>query len=158
MKMSDGVEWALHCCVALGWIGKDEIISTAKLADKFGLPPSYLNKCLQGLVRANVLVSTAGQRGGFRLARSPEKISLLEIVDAVEGPDGAFRCTEIRQKGSGAVPSSECKKPCAITTAIRRAESAWRTELKKQTLAMVMSEAPKSANQRTIQWFDMVRA
>ncbi|MES2537417.1 MAG: Rrf2 family transcriptional regulator [Pseudomonadota bacterium] len=158
MKMSEGVEWALHCCVALGWIGKDEIISTSKLADKFGLSPSYLNKCLQSLVRANVLVSTAGQRGGFRLSRSPETISLLEIIDAVEGSDGAFRCTEIRQKGTGAVPMSECKKPCAITSAIRRAENAWRKELKRQTLAEVMSEAPRTANQRTIQWFEMVRA
>ena len=158
MKMSERVEWALHCCVALVWLGKDEIVSTSKLADKFGLPRAYLNKCLQSLVRTNVLISTAGQHGGFRLSRDPEKINLLEIVDAVEGPDAAFRCSEIRQKGSGAVPANECKKPCAITSAMRRAETAWRSELKKQTLATVMGEAPRSANNRTIQWFDAIRA
>ncbi|TAM00638.1 MAG: transcriptional regulator, partial [Pusillimonas sp.] len=69
--MSQGVEWGLHCCVALGWIGQGEVISTAKLAAKFGLPAAYLNKSLQALARAGVLVSSAGPRGGFRLARAP---------------------------------------------------------------------------------------
>ena len=102
MRMGEGVEWGLHCCLALAWIGGEEPLSTAKLAAWFELPPAYLNKRLQALVRAGVLTSTAGARGGFRLARPPEKITLMDVVSAIEGPEEAFRCAEIRQRGAGA--------------------------------------------------------
>ena len=87
MKMSDGVEWGLHCCVTLAWLDNEEPVSTARFADEFGLRPAYLNKCLQALVRANILTSQSGSRGGFRLARRPETITLMEIVAAIEGPE-----------------------------------------------------------------------
>src|SRR5690606_29875681 len=118
MRMNQGVEWGLHCCVALGWIGNNEVVSTARLAAKFNLPAAYLNKSLQALVRAGILASTAGPRGGFRLVRPPSEITLLEVVDAIEGPEAAFRCTEIRRTGEGASPASECKRPCAIASAM----------------------------------------
>jgi Rrf2 family protein len=158
MRMNEGVEWGLHCCVALGWIGENEVISTTKLAAKFGLPAAYLNKSLQALARAGILVSSAGPKGGFRLARSPEKITLLQVVDAIEGPDAAFRCTEIRRNGEGASPARECRKPCAITAAMRRAEAAWRRELSSQTVASVMHDAPPAAAERAIQWFENMRS
>ncbi len=158
MRMSQGVEWGLHCCVALGWIGQGEVISTAKLAAKFGLPAAYLNKSLQALARAGVLVSSAGPRGGFRLARAPSKITLLEVVDAIEGQEAAFRCTEIRRTGDGASPASECKRPCAVAAAMRQAEVAWRNELSKQTIATVMASAPQAAADRAVQWFEITRS
>ncbi|WP_280206483.1 Rrf2 family transcriptional regulator, partial [Nocardia cyriacigeorgica] len=42
-----------------------------------------------------------GARGGFELARRPERITLMDVVSAIEGPDEAFRCTEIRRDGAG---------------------------------------------------------
>lgn len=157
MRMNQGVEWGLHCCVALGWIGQNEVVSTARLAAKFDLPAAYLNKSLQALARAGVLVSSAGPRGGFRLARAPSKITLLEVVDAIEGPEAAFRCTEIRRTGDGASPANECKKPCAIASAMRQAELAWRKELSSQTIASVMMNAPQAAAERAVQWFEATR-
>ncbi len=58
MRMSEGVEWALHCCVTLAWLGDERPVSTARLASSFELPPAYLNKRLQALVRAGILSST----------------------------------------------------------------------------------------------------
>jgi len=158
MRMNQGVEWGLHCCVALGWIGQHEVVSTAKLAAKFGLPAAYLNKSLQALARAEILISSPGPRGGFRLAGEPSKITLLEVVDAIEGPDAAFRCTEIRRTGEGASPASECKKPCAIASAMRQAENAWRRELANHTVATVMENAPRAAAQRAVRWFENSQA
>ncbi|AZG06878.1 Rrf2 family transcriptional regulator [Pigmentiphaga sp. H8] len=152
MRMSEGVEWGLHCCVALGWIGQDEVVSTARLAAKFGLPAAYLNKSLQALARAGILASSAGPKGGFRLARPPARITLLEVVDAIEGQEAAFRCSEIRRNGEGAAPPAECRRPCAIASAMRGAEAAWRKELSRQTIAMVMDKAPRSAAERTVRW------
>ncbi|MEV0398724.1 Rrf2 family transcriptional regulator [Actinoallomurus sp. NPDC050550] len=157
MRMGEGVEWGLHCCLALAWIGGEEPLSTAKLAAWFGLPPAYLNKRLQALVRAGVLTSTAGARGGFRLARPPEKITLMDVVSAIEGPDEAFRCAEIRQRGAGAeAPASDFQRACGVSVAMRRAELAWRRELASQTLADLMAKAPPSAGARARRWHERV--
>lgn len=154
MQLGEGVEWTLHCCLTLGWLDRDEPVSTAKLAAIFELPPAYLNKRLQALVRAGVLSSTPGARGGFRLARPPKQITLMQIVAAVEGPEYAFRCTEIRQRGAGAErPAREFQRQCVITTAMRKAELAWRRELASQTLADVLAAAPSAAAERTRDWF-----
>ncbi|GAA4614432.1 Rrf2 family transcriptional regulator [Actinoallomurus liliacearum] len=154
MRMSEGVEWALHCCLTLGWLGSDRTVPTAKLAATFELPPAYLNKHLQALTRAGVLASSPGARGGFRLARPAEKITLLDVVTAIEGRDGAFRCTEIRRRGAGAGRDpQEFARQCVITTGIRRAEMAWRRELAAQTLADMMARAPAAAVERTRHWY-----
>ena len=99
--MSQGVEWAVHVLLTFAWLDDGEPVSTAQRAASYDLPPAYLNKQLQALARAGLLESLPGARGGFRLARVPEKITLMDIVAAIEGPDEAFRCTEIRQRGNG---------------------------------------------------------
>ncbi|MBN9023815.1 MAG: Rrf2 family transcriptional regulator, partial [Rhizobiales bacterium] len=99
MKMGQGVEWALHACVNLAWAGPEQPLPVAALAELNGLPAPYLNKQLQALARAGVLTSTPGARGGFSLARPPEDITVLDVVQAVDGEEGAFRCTEIRRQG-----------------------------------------------------------
>ncbi|CAM02255.1 RrF2 family transcriptional regulator [Saccharopolyspora erythraea] len=146
MRMSEGVEWALHSLLALAWLDDGRPVPTSRLAAGNDLPPAYLNKQLQALVRAGLLVSTPGARGGFSLARPPEKITLMDVVAAIEGPEEAFRCTEIRRRGAGAnAPRREFESPCAIATAMRRAELAWRRELAAQTLADVRAAAEEHA-------------
>ncbi|HSV80847.1 MAG TPA: Rrf2 family transcriptional regulator [Ramlibacter sp.] len=152
MKMSEMVEWALHCCLALAWIGPQEPVPATRLAAKFGVPPAYLGKCLQALARAGILTSTAGAKGGFRLTRAPENISVLEVVQAVDGSEPAFRCTEIRQQGEGAAPARECRRPCAIAATMKQAEMAWRRELSSRSLADLMADAPPTAAVRTVSW------
>lgn len=139
--MSQGVEWAVHCCLLLDWLDA-EPMSTARLARGHGLAPTYLNKQLQSLVRARILDSTAGPRGGFRLARPLDRITLMDVVTAIEGSEEAFRCTEIRQNGPGAdTPERAYRSPCAVSIAMHRAELAWRRALAGQTLADVRDEA-----------------
>ncbi|WP_063059909.1 RrF2 family transcriptional regulator [Nocardia sienata] len=150
MKMGEGVEWSLHCCVTLTWLDDRWPVPIARLAAWFDLPVEYLKKRLQALVRAGILTSTPGVRGGFGLARPPERITLLDVVTAVEGGVDPFRCTEIRQRGgSGRSPGAEFTRPCGISQAMRRAELAWRRELAAQTIADLAAEAPASAAERT---------
>ncbi|MEU8138294.1 RrF2 family transcriptional regulator [Streptodolium elevatio] len=149
MLMGEGVEWGMHCCLALSWLEDRAPVSTGRLAELFELPPEYLKKRLQPLVRAGILSSSPGPRGGYALARAPEQISLMDIVAAVEGREDAFRCTEIRQRGAGAeAPSSEFGRPCGVATAMRRAELAWRRELAAQTLADLLAVSPAAAPAR----------
>ena len=71
----------------------------------------------------------SGPLGGYRLARGPERITLLDIVLAVEGPEPAYRCAEIRRGGPDPLPASAYVKPCGINVAMLKAEKAYRAAL-----------------------------
>ncbi|WP_431958429.1 RrF2 family transcriptional regulator [Nocardia lijiangensis] len=159
MLMGEGVEWGLHCCMVLVWLDDRAPIPTARLAEMFELPPEYLKKRLQPLVREGILESTPGSRGGYRLAQTPERITLMDVVGAVEGRTEAFRCTEIRRRGAGTTAaSSEFAKPCGIAGAMRRAELAWRRELAKQTIADLVADAPTNAPTRARRFYERLTA
>jgi Rrf2 family protein len=129
MKLGDGVEQAIHCVLVLSALGEDEVLPAAALAEFHGVSSSFLLKHLQALSAASIIVSVPGPKGGYRLARAAEKISLLDVVLAVEGNEPAFRCSEIRQRGPGPVDAKFFKSPCAVNAAMLRAEKAYRAEL-----------------------------
>ncbi|MEV0968414.1 RrF2 family transcriptional regulator [Microtetraspora glauca] len=133
--MSEGVEWALHTCLNLSWAEPGEAVSAARLAAFYRLPAAYLNKQMQALARAGIVSSTPGPRGGFRLARAPEDITLLDVVTAIEGPEEAFRCAGILREGPGGEPDVDYREVCVISQSMRKAELSWRRELAGQTLA-----------------------
>ncbi|WUH99005.1 Rrf2 family transcriptional regulator [Spirillospora sp. NBC_00431] len=141
--MSEGVEWALHSCVNLTWLEPDEAVPAARLAAYYDLPAAYLNKQLQALARAGVLVSTPGPRGGFRLARRPEDITLLDVVTAIEGPEDAFRCEELLRRAPGDHEGVDYRKSCVVSQSMRRAELAWRKELAGQSIADIKATVEK---------------
>lgn len=161
MKMNEGVEWAVHCCLNLSWV-EPRRVTAAKLAAFYDLPTAYLNKQLQALVRAGIVSSTSGPRGGFHLAKSPDKITLMDVVVAIEGPEQVFRCTEIRQDGpAGSLGTvSGFRKPCAVSAAMRKAEVAWRGQLAAVTVAdlraTVETRNPHT-DERVRRWFDTAR-
>ncbi len=135
MKLGDGVEQAIHSVAMLASLGEDEVLSAAALAQFHGVSPSYLLKHLQALSRAKILATVSGPRGGYHLAKTPEDISLLDVVLAVEGPEPAFRCQEIRQNGPNPAPSTHFSAPCQIKVAMLKAEKSYRAELKRVTIA-----------------------
>ncbi len=140
MKLSDGIEQALHCATLMAALPERGLLSAAAMAEFHGVSTSYLLKHLQALSRAGLLLTEPGPRGGYRLARAPHEISLLDVVLAVEGPEPAFRCKEIRQNGPDPLPASHFKAPCQINAAMLRAERAYRAELRRTTLADLLAE------------------
>ena len=137
MRMSEGIEWALHCCTVLAFLPDDESLPAARLAEFHGVPGPYLAKHLQALTRAGITTSTSGPRGGFRLAGPATEITLLDVVLAIDGDDPAFTCTEIRRNGPQAETAVDYEPlgPCGIATAMWRAEDAWRRELAGVSIA-----------------------
>ena len=131
--MTEGVEWAVHCCVVLSQA--PDPVPAARLAELHGVSKTYLAKHLQQLSRAGLVRSTPGRVGGYELTRTAEKVSLLEIVEAVDGPEPAFRCTEIRQRGPLPTPPEKCLKPCGVARAMGAAEQAWRRSLASVSVA-----------------------
>ena len=139
MKLSDGVEQAIHSVTVLSRLQPNGVLSAAALAEFHGVSTSYLLKHLQALSGAGLLTALPGPTGGYRLAREPARISLLDIVLAIEGHAPAFRCAEIRQRGPNPLPGKPTA-PCQINAAMLRAERAYRAELAKVSIADVLDE------------------
>jgi Rrf2 family protein len=139
MKLGDGVEQAIHCMLMLGGLQPDGALPATALAEYHGVSTSYLLKHLQALAGAGLLQSVPGPRGGYRLGRAADKISLLDVVLALEGAAPAFRCAEIRKRGPNPLPARFYAKPCAISAAMLKAERAYRDELRKISIAELRS-------------------
>jgi Rrf2 family protein len=143
MRLSSGVEWALHCCVVLSQATAP--VAASVLAELHGVSPTYLAKHLQALSRAGLVRSTQGQDGGYVLTRDAARISMLDIVRAIDGGQPAFRCTEIRRRGPRATPPERCTAPCAIARAMAGAEAAWRGALAGVSLADLATTVDEDA-------------
>lgn len=139
MKLGDGVEQAIHSVTMLSCLQPGSTLSAAALAEFHGVSTSYLLKHLQAMSGAGLLEAVPGPKGGYRLAHLPEKISLLDIVLAVEGPEPAFRCNEIRMRGPNPY-ACKPKAPCTINVAMLRAEQAYRAELRRVTIADILKD------------------
>ncbi len=156
MKLTEGIEWAIHCCSLLAALPEGTSLPARRLAEFFDLPEHYLAKHLQSLSTAGVLVTIKGPGGGYRLAKRAKDITLLEIVEAVDGETSSFVCTEIRRNGPSGVKPSAYRKPCGIARAMWRADKAWRNELRKVSLKEIqeigLKETPKEQIEKSIQW------
>jgi FeS assembly SUF system regulator len=72
-----------------------------ELSEAVELPMPVVSKTLKALARRGLLVSHRGARGGFTLAREPERIAVSDVIDALEGPVGLTECT---------IAGSECQR------------------------------------------------
>jgi Rrf2 family protein len=98
MKINRSTGYAL---IAVGFIalnGSDRSVLAAEVSKEYNIPLEYLLKILQQLVRANILRSKRGPRGGFMLARDSKQITLLNIVEAVDGTLGGSM--QLAQQGN----------------------------------------------------------
>lgn len=149
MKLPVSTEWVLHCATSLAQLEPGSTASAAQLAAYYDLPAPYLAKQLQALVRAGVLTATTGPRGGFKLARPPAEITLLQVVEAVDGASSPYECQEIRQRGRGALPPQDCRDTCLLAAKMAAAHDAWRRTLAADSLADVVAALPPTAPART---------
>jgi Rrf2 family protein len=158
MRLSDGVEWGVHACVLLAVVPADRALPSARLAEYHGVPAAYLAKHLQSLARAGILETVKGARGGYRLARPAAEITVLDVVEAIDGEEPAFRCTEIRRRGPAAMPAKAYPRPCGIHRVFTRADDAWRAELRATTIADlvvgVIHDAVPAALDKGARWLE----
>jgi len=86
MKVHNSAKYAI---LTVGYIAKNQhkrLVLGPSIARHYGIAPEYLTKLMQDLVKGNVLRSKKGPGGGFSLARPLNKITLLDIIEAIEGP------------------------------------------------------------------------
>ncbi len=85
MRLSRAGEYAVRCVLYLAQREPGEVTPRWAVAQAMEIPEPFLAKIGQQLARAGIVEILQGAKGGFRLSRSPEEISLLEVVEAVMG-------------------------------------------------------------------------
>ncbi len=86
MKLTRASSYALHAVAFMAVQKHDRPVASHNIAQARGIPERFLLKVLKPLVSARVLISIKGPNGGYRLARQPADITMLEILEAVDGP------------------------------------------------------------------------
>jgi Rrf2 family protein len=86
MRISRTVEYGLMAAVHVAQNCEDGRVMSKKIAGAYDPPTEYLLQVMQQLVRAGVLTSKKGPNGGFNLTRPAKEITMLEIIEAIDGP------------------------------------------------------------------------
>lgn len=166
MKMSIGVEYAIHCLLYIVKLKDKNYVGIKDLAEFQGVSESYLAKVFTKLGKVGITKSVPGVKGGYELARNPEDISFWDIVEAIEGKDSLFQCAEIRQKNvlvdQNNLPKSYTKCPCFIKVVMQEGENEMKKYLSKKTLSWLYDEVygrilPQESEIETLKWFKSKR-
>ncbi len=133
--LSQTSEYALRAVLYLADRGSREPVRVAVMAAALGVPRNYLAKTLHALVRLGVLASERGPSGGFRLAREPGRLPLMDIVAPFDPRAAERHCLLGR-------PSCGGPHPCAAHDAWSQASGQVAEFFRTTTVAELLSLAP----------------
>lgn len=85
MRLTKAGEYAIRCAMFLSFQGMGVVVSKKKIAHTMDIPAQFLGKIAQQLARAGIIEIVQGAKGGYRLLVPSEKLTLLDVVEAVIG-------------------------------------------------------------------------
>ena len=86
MQITRQADYAMRAVLYLSKLGPERRAATSQIAQEQRIPPSFLAKIVSQLSVAGLLQTSRGARGGVSLARTPDDITFLEVVEAIDGP------------------------------------------------------------------------
>lgn len=92
IRVTKLTDYGISLMTRLATLDEQKQITASDLSNHMGLPLPTVRKILKTLTLENLLVSTRGVTGGYSLARSPEQITLMDMVAAFEGPIAMTEC------------------------------------------------------------------
>ena len=128
MKYSNATNYALHTMVHLLRLPQNNTIGVQELAEFQKLSPTYLSKILTKLTKAGLIESTPGAKGGYKISKSSNEISFLDVITAIEGDTNLFNCSIHRHEG------------CLIEGVMRQSEENMKEELRKRLLIDIVKK------------------
>lgn len=162
---SASVEYGLHCLLYLVDSSGTSRASSLDLAELQGISPSYVAKLFTHLKNAGLVTAIEGAHGGYQLSRPAEAITVLDVVEALEGDKPLFQCKEIRRNCAlfgGSPPDWATKGLCGIHAVMLDAESQMKRRLASHTLAelarRVEQKAPKTFAIEVNTWLERRKA
>jgi Rrf2 family protein len=127
--------YAIRAAVSLARIDGDALTSASRIAAAMGIPPRFLPQVMGDLVRAGLVEGVVGRAGGYRLARDAASITLLEVIEAVEG-DARRRTCVLRGVSCSTQPDG-----CDVHAVFAAAQEALLRELGGTSLTTVVERA-----------------
>lgn len=91
-SLTKKTDYALLALCGLACEPDGRALNTKVIAERYRIPAELLAKILQQLVRRELVISTSGPAGGYRLARNPSQISVGDVMDAVDGRPALVQC------------------------------------------------------------------
>lgn len=131
MRLTKAGDYAMRGLIYLARQRRGEVVLVADIAAAMEVPDSFLAKIFQNLARAGLVRSTRGHGGGYSLARPASKITLLEVVECVEGPIVFNDCTDPLTADGEAVA---CTSACGAQGVWQEVQEAVRGILEKKTM------------------------
>ncbi len=136
MQITRQTEYAIRTLIELSKVPLGTILQTRDISQKQDVPEVFLTKTIQLLARAGLVTTQRGSQGGVRLAVSPDKITIADVLTVTEGRLGLNVClTE-----SGYCPNMNI---CPVRRVLKRAQEAMLAELKKDTFADLVADPEK---------------
>jgi Rrf2 family protein len=105
MQITRQADYAVRAVLYLSRMGDNQRAATSTVAQEQRIPPSFLAKIISQLSIAGLLHTSRGARGGVTLARAPKEITLLEVVEAIDGP---IRLNECVGEDGGCTFDTDC--------------------------------------------------
>ena len=93
LRLTKEADYAIRAMIHIACIPEETVALRRDIVRLHTIPSDFSSKILRRLVKANLLVATRGTHGGFALARPAGNITLLHVVEAIEGPLGMTDCT-----------------------------------------------------------------
>ena len=133
--LSRRAKYALKAMIALASHRGEEPLSVTDMAAKANVPRSFLEQIVSDLKRRNLLVSSRGKQGGFRLARPADEISFADVIRPIDGPLALAPCAS----RTAYRPCPECGglRPCILSKTLISVRDASAKILENTTLADV---------------------
>jgi Rrf2 family protein len=141
VQFSTSIEYAIHGLVYLAAKGSQTSTLVSEVAESIKVPESYLRKVFQLLSRSGLVSSQRGAHGGFTLARGPERITLKDVVEAIDGSLPLYSCLKVKRK----CPSEE---RCPVSDAFEEA----RRRMAEVLDATTVSDLAQGISQRSPSW------
>ena len=128
-------EYGLQAVLFLAASDNDFICPAEVISKKLNIPKEFISKILQSLTESGIVESKKGKSGGFKLAKHPSKIKLIDIVDAIDGLDSFNSCLL-------GFPNCSPDKPCPV-------HHQW-GELRTKAYEMLSSETLDKFKEKTL--------
>lgn len=128
LRLSKSTDYGLMAMRRLALLPRGACRSAREIASEHCIPPALMAKLLQRLARKGLVASLHGTKGGYRIARPASKISVREVIEAIEGPMAILECLD---PCKGDCPQEEA---CTVRTPLHRVQRRIVEELGRTTV------------------------
>lgn len=140
LKLTNATEQALAIMAILSIQKKDVPVSSESIYTKLSVSQSYVKKLLRKLVVSKLIAGVSGNNGGFYLERETDDISLLEIVEAIEGPFQSFPDVGVLQRAFVGFDEYAQNGDNIISGFFSEADRVWEEKLRAITIEEVLKK------------------